>query len=150
MIVTIRGFRFFLVIFIVCLALNLTCDNTSSPTLSDVNFPVFYNSLNFFSFSLLAKTYSKELNETVTFQSKAVEIDLHVEDYEAGNCTIFIKDTNGQTVFWNYITKNMIIDNSLSLENPQSVIITLNDFSGKITLTCSKHSVKTSLKGVCW
>lgn len=99
------------------------------------NIPVVVNTENAFTFTIVADniTYSKESNLNFTNDSLVTTITL--TNVQTRESSFEILDASGQDIFSESLNENKVVVNTeLKGSIPEKVLISLKDFSGKLTI----------------
>ena len=124
---------------LILLCETITTQEEKKPDENDINTPIITTGYDNISFVVNAYSFSANYNEVIDFKANTVLIDLYIEDHESGTGSIYLINGSDEQLV-DYFTSDRKIEGYIYIISPQSIKISLNKFSGKITFRMSKNS----------
>ncbi|MFQ5606034.1 MAG: hypothetical protein ACE5HS_22405 [bacterium] len=125
-----KPFNFASLLFISLITAGLAwvCSDGSS----FINGPV--NVTNGYAISIDGVNFSTDRTDLLTFTSDTTVVNLNVTNYQKGRVQVVVQDTLGSTLFSEQASANRTVSDTLKGVLPESVSITLTNFSGSFSI----------------
>lgn len=136
--------KYFILLLLIILSLVLGCReaNFSNPLDANnvlENHPAIVSVDGSYTYTINARNYSAERNDSLLVHIDTLVITLTVDQYQSGTCDVFIKDNSGNTLFSEYSTgsKSVVLIKKFN-SIPSSILISQNNLTAKVSIVLAE------------
>lgn len=116
---------------------NILTNSTSA------NIPVIANTTNAFAFTLIANSYSSDIEYDLSFSTDSLSYSITVFNQTSGDGSLTILDSNNSIVYSDTLLINKVVTFTQAAKGiPKTIKLTFNNYTGTLSFTLSRNNSK--------
>ncbi len=114
---------------------NILTNSTSA------NIPVIANTTNAFAFTLIANSYSSEIEYDLSFSTDSLSYSITVFNQTSGDGSLTILDSNNSIVYSDTLLINKVVAFTQAAKGiPKTIKLTFNNYTGTLSFALSRNN----------